>query len=70
MHLIDTDEGEELAGRKLARLTEWDGAALLRIMAHALEDANFHAEAQAALTMEAALFHNADSRAHNSAEVY
>lgn len=55
-----TESDEERMGRALAEWAEWDGALLLRLAGHALEDANFHREAEVVRQMEAALFHNAD----------
>lgn len=52
---MDVFDREEIAlGLVLAKVTHFDGGAVLRIAAHALEDANFHTEAETLRKLAAA----------------
>lgn len=46
-----TAEDEDALGILIARHVGWDGAAIMRISAWALEDANFHTEAATLIEM-------------------
>lgn len=50
-----TASDEDALGVLISHHTEWDGAAILRIAAFAMEDANFHSEAETLNKMAEAL---------------